>query len=230
MTAPRAIADVSGADWVAARLLPWRIPAGVPVGAVVPTGFASVVRVFHPAAGRTWADVAATTGRTMHALAQWCGIFPQFTGSSRSSDIDPEEGSVPKSTLGAILDHCPADGDVTYAVWCGFGSWRLDEEPPTARVGRDCFLFAAPKAPIVHWPGMESSWEQSANVIWPADRSWCIATEIDYDSTLVAGPRSVTEAILGDERLEAYEVGYEDDLSWAGDAINPTPTWLARLR
>ena len=224
MTEPRLLSEVADADWVGARLRPPPHAWGR-VDSVVPTGFDVVVRVFHPAGDRTWAQVAAATGRTMHPLAQWCGIEPHFTGG-RTGDLDPEEGSVPRGTLEAILDHCPAEGEVTYAVWAGFGSWQLAAEPPTVRVGRECYLFAAPKAPLVSWPGMVATWEQSANVIWPADRSWCIATEIDWDSTLVAGSRTVADAILGDPRLEAYEVGYEDDLSWLGDTVNPRPGWL----
>jgi hypothetical protein len=57
-------------------------------------------------------------------------------------------------------------------------------------------------------------------------RLGCIATEIDWDSTFVAGPHSVAGGILSDSRLEAFEVAYDDDLSWYGDTTNPRPEWL----
>jgi hypothetical protein len=66
----------------------------------------------------------------VHPLAQWGSIAPDFDGSGRSSDVDPEEGSVPAPTLAAILEHCPADGDVIYAVWDGWGSWTDEYDKP----------------------------------------------------------------------------------------------------
>lgn len=229
MTVPRRLPDGTLGDWVNARLLD-HSTAGTRVGSVVPTGFARVVRVLHPAGGgRSWADVAQANGRMVHPLVQWGGIFPGFDGNGRSSGVDPEEGSVPPGTLEAILEHCPADGEVVYAVWDGWGSWtdRCDKSAlMPGWGGRSYRLFAAAKSALAHWPGMEDSWPQSANLIWPRERSWCIATEIDWDSTLVACADDVAAAVLADERLEAFEVRYDDDLSWYGDTVNPRPEWL----
>jgi hypothetical protein len=36
----------------------------------------------------------------------------------------------------------------------------------------------------------------------------------------------VVDAILADSRLEAFEVSYDDDMSWYGDIVNPRPAWL----
>jgi len=230
MAFPRRLTDASIGDWVNERLLDHGGP-GCRVGSVVPTGFSRVVRVLHPAGdGRSWAEVAAAAGRTVHPLVQWCSIASRFDGTGRSSGIDPEEGSVPGETLAAILEHCPTESDVVYAVWAGFGSWgdRGDESAlMPGWGGRDYLLFAAPRSPITTWPGMSSAWPQSANLIWPTDRSWCIATDIDWDSTLIAGPDLLTDAILEDQRLEAFEVAYDDDLSWYGDKINTLPAWLS---
>ena len=163
---------------------------------------------------------------------QWGSIAPHFDGSGRPGDVDPEEGSIPPESLAAaILEHCPTDHDVTYAVWVGFGSWsdRGDRRAP-ARVG---------------WPGLPAlrsakgsdhdlarSSTRLAPVRQPdlAPSSWCIATEIDWDSTLIAGPYPVTQGILDDERLETFEVDYGDDLSWYGDHVNPLPDWLRARR
>ncbi|MEA4944203.1 MAG: hypothetical protein VB080_07165 [Propionicimonas sp.] len=58
-------------------------------------------------------------------------------------------------------------------------------------------------------------------LIWPDDHSWCVGTEIDFDSTLVGGSRTLVDAILADGTFEAFEVLADDDLSWAGDTLNP---------
>ena len=61
-------------------------------------------------------------------------------------------------------------------------------------------------------------------LIWPDDHAWCVASEIDWDSTLVAGPRTLINAILADHDFESFEVQETDDLSWDGDTINKEST------
>lgn len=61
----------------------------------------------------------------------------------------------------------------------------------------------------------------SPQLIWPADRSWVVASEIDWDSTIVAGSRALVEDVLADKRFEAFEVGEDADLTYEGDTINP---------
>lgn len=230
MDAPRRLLDVSVGEWVNTRLLGPESGPGSLVGSIAPTGFERVVRVLHPAGdGRPWAQVAARTGTVIHPLVQWCCIADEFDGSGRSGDLDPEEGSVPAVTLNAILDHCPPCEEVVQGVWLGFGSWTdVSEGEPVMPGwgGRSYRLFSTAKAAVTTWPGM-TGWTQSANLIWPADHSWCIATEIDWDSTLVAGSTEMAEAMLADGRLEAFDVEYGDDLSWCGDTVNPRPNWLA---
>ena len=228
MREPRRLTEPSGGAWVNDRLLPHDAQS-VRVGTVVPTGFPKVVRVLHPAGdGRSWAQVAAAAGRVVHPLVQWCAIAEHFDGG-RSGDVDPEEGSIPADTLAAVLQRCPAQGDVVHAVWTGWGSWTERFDGSTLMPGwggRDYALFLASKEAHTRWPGLDWRWPQSASLIWPLDHAWCTATDIDWDSTLIAGPDSVASGILGDERLEAFEVGYDDDLSWFGDSVNPRPTWL----
>ena len=61
---------------------------------------------------------------------------------------------------------------------------------------------------------------QSPSLLWPVDRSWCLATEIDFDSTLIGGPRELIDALLQQPDLEAWPVTATDDLSVDGDLVN----------
>ncbi len=229
MNVPQRIINPSPGNWINERLLSTE-SNWAQVGSVVPTGFPRVVRVLHPADdGRSsWADVAAASGRTVHPLVQWDSIAQDFDGNGRS-EYDPSEGSIPEETLSEILRHCPADGDVMHAVWIGWGSWNELPDESTLMPGwggRDYVLFRASKEPHMSWPGMNPFSRQSASLIWPSDCNWCIATEIDWDSTLVAGSDLLIEALLKDRDLEVFEVGYHDDLSQAGDVVNPRPPWV----
>jgi hypothetical protein len=61
---------------------------------------------------------------------------------------------------------------------------------------------------------------QSPSLLWPVDRSWCLATEIDFDSTLIGGPRELIDALLQQPDLETWPVTPTDDLSVDGDLVN----------
>ncbi|MBD8540653.1 hypothetical protein IFT88_16740, partial [Frigoribacterium sp. CFBP 8751] len=62
--------------------------------------------------------------------------------------------------------------------------------------------------------------DEPPQLLWPEDHAWVLATEIDWDSTIVAGSRTLIDSILTDDRFEAYPVDENSDLSWNGDTIN----------
>lgn len=74
---------------------------------------------------------------------------------------------------------------------------------------RDYLVFRGPMhaaLSIGHSPIEDWFIPQSPNLIWPADHSWCVATEIDWYSTLVAGNSATIEAVLTHPELEAWRI------------------------
>jgi hypothetical protein len=61
---------------------------------------------------------------------------------------------------------------------------------------------------------------RAPNLIWPADRSWLVASEVDFDSTLVGGGAELIAAIVGSSELEAWQVEPTDSLAADADKIN----------
>lgn len=55
---------------------------------------------------------------------------------------------------------------------------------------------------------------QSPSMIWPEDRAWVLVTEIDFDSTVVAGSPALIAAICADPALEALPIPAEAVLGW----------------
>jgi hypothetical protein len=49
----------------------------------------------------------------------------------------------------------------------------------------------------------EEPFWQSANLWWPEDRSWCVATEIDFTWTYVGGDTAVVQELVEDRTIEA---------------------------
>ncbi len=106
----------------------------------------------------------------------------------------------------------------------------VDTGPFLQWPGRDFLLFATSLTELG-----EPSWVRRAGLgwtdtfpgampqlLWPGDHGWAVASEIDWDFTVVAGPRRLVDAVLADQRLEALEVPEDADLTWSGDTINGT--------
>jgi hypothetical protein len=90
---------------------------------------------------------------------------------------------------------------------------------------RDYVMLAGPLRSalrIGHFAA-ESFRPHSPNLFWPADRTWCVASEIDFDSTLVGGPVQLIDAILHTTELDAWPVRADDSLAYDADEINAEP-------
>jgi hypothetical protein len=61
---------------------------------------------------------------------------------------------------------------------------------------------------------------EAPNLIWPADHTWYLASEVDFDSTLVGGSADLIKAIVDSPDLEAWQVEPTDSLAWDADKIN----------
>lgn len=61
------------------------------------------------------------------------------------------------------------------------------------------------------------------NLIWPSDHSWFVASEVDFDSTLLGGDAKLVEAIVNSPRFEAWQMEPTDSLAADADMINWVP-------
>ncbi|MRH28366.1 hypothetical protein GH740_03445 [Microbacterium sp. SYP-A9085] len=60
----------------------------------------------------------------------------------------------------------------------------------------------------------------SPNLVWPADRAWVMATDIDLNATIVAGTAELVDAIAADSRLEAARIPAGAVIGWTSDEVN----------
>lgn len=147
-----------------------------------------------------------------------------------------------------LLPHTSTPDDAYFAVWDGYGELtgggvvfgpdvpggsqpippllsEVERRGPRVEhpLDRTYHLCAGPLSALEQvgtFPSPIAPRFQTPNLWWPADRRWCVATEIDYDSTLVGGSRAAVDALLGSE-LEAFEVQLGDSLMWDADTRNP---------
>jgi hypothetical protein len=215
--------DVSPGDWLAPRLNPF----GQDTGSIVPVGFEAYARVFHPIwdYGR-WTDLAGENGRVAHSQMQLHLISARPGSGPAFGMHDASEGSLPPAEREALVDlltpHTKTPDRCWFAVWEGFGN--LDRADVVERIevpGRSYLLAAGPIESVLEpVPTVVGDGGQSPNLWWPDDRAWIVVTEIDFAWTYVGGSRAAIDAVLADDRLEAFEALISDDPKFDGDTVN----------
>lgn len=166
-------------------------------------------------------------------------------------DEEPSPGHLEPSLLAALCDtlarHTGATDRCWFCLWEGFG-WihgspavaimgspgpvppafppEVINGPRVRLPGRDYLLFSGPleAAAGMGWQ-VSADWfdPQSPNLFWPDERAWLVATEIDLDSTYVGGSADLVDALLADERLEAWRARPTDPISDDSDRLNREP-------
>ncbi|MFI5086032.1 MAG: hypothetical protein ACHP7K_08890 [Actinomycetales bacterium] len=108
-----------------------------------------------------------------------------------------------------------------------FAAGQLDA--PRLDIADGCRAYHLFRGPVADYAGdtwgsvQPAAREQSANLAWPADRRWCLATEIDFDSTLIGGSAALVDAVVAHPGLEAARVTPGTSLQWNADTVNPGP-------
>jgi hypothetical protein len=183
-----------------------------------------------------WSEVAKANHRVAHRRMQWPSIMGSYhvnrsQAPPASADIsfeNPSEGSLPPEVARplwqVLASYTTTAATCWFAVWEGFGCLTADvrSSPSFAIPGRQLHLFwgsiEATEASFCDPP----SYHQSANLWWPDDRAWCVATEIDFMTTYIAGTDEAIAALMERVDLEVDEVEPSDGVTWASDTINPT--------
>ncbi len=231
--------DVSTGVWLSSGR---RRGAPGTVAQLVPDVFEAYVRVFHPAvryAGDddvevSWAEVAAHNGTVAHPLMQWValtGSWDYLTSDSQPPvwDAPPSDGHLPVLVAGRIAAvlarHTAVPDDCLFGHWTGFGfdATALQHLPQLLlRGGHDVVLLRGRVGDGTRNLAPEPN-EQSATLWWPADRAWCVVTDIDLMSTYVGGSAECIAELLATPGLEAAPASPGDPVAWADDPVNPTP-------
>ncbi len=223
------LSDVFPAAWIGPRLHPF----AQDIGSVIPEGFAAYARLFHPIEvdrdrRERWSDVAARTGRVVHSEMQFHmiaaprGQRPLVDHNPRNQ---PRTGTLHVEERRILVDHLR--GATTTPDMCWFGLWEgfggLDDGRVRERVelpNRNYLLHSGAIDRALESPMDPFPFDQSPNLWWPEDRAWFVATEIDFDSTFVAGDDRLIAALVTDKRLEALPIALSAKADAAADRVN----------
>lgn len=170
-----------------------------------------------PQAGSLWrpdAEVLAAIGRDWTATPEdcWFCVWDGFGWGSVSTFAVLTETGRPREIIQE-----PARDPVPGPVRAG---------PRVHLPHRDYFLYTGPAEAVGALASLDGTGGQCPNLWWPADRAWCVASEIDLPWTYVGGSRELIDAILADERIEALPAAPQDPVSRVEDWVT---AWVGEL-
>jgi hypothetical protein len=99
----------------------------------------------------------------------------------------------------------------------------VDQIALSSRHGFSFVVYPKGQAPPPDHVPPERFHREEPNLIWPGDRAWFVASEVDFDSTLVGGSRGLIDALIAAPELEVLEVDGEVSLTADADKLNPVP-------
>jgi len=198
-----------------------------------------------------WRDVADWGGQVLTAQSQWLAVaMPEHEPNHARpwSGQGPKIGSLYRDDARALAGIAERFTDTPHRCWCciwdGFGWWsrswllplgQVEKSPPPSPIPveardwprvhtrhRDYFLYEE-SLETSFLEAIETLEGHSPNLWWPSDHSWCVGTEIDFDSTYVGGSKSFIDAVLVSEELEAFEVDSTDS------TFTELPGWMVRV-
>lgn len=173
--------------------------------------------MLHPAFGASpdrvqlrWQEIGDRLGHTVHAQTQW-ETLEALAANARAEQPwheEPARGWCPPEVTIPLSDHLlrttSTPGEIHYAMWIGFADVRsvVGNAPHFDLPGREYALLTGP---IAAFPSViESPYPRRTGpgLSWPADRSWCVATEVGFRWSYVGGTEECIGALEADDRLE----------------------------
>ena len=184
------------------------------------------------ASGSRWPGDDPRRGHVVpEVLARLCDVLADHTAAAQRCFFCLWEGWgwIGSSSVEAAVAHANGAGGAPGSSDEPIAAAFSDEDSIHSRVrlpDRDYVLFTGPleaALQIGHWHSPEWFEPQSPNLFWPADRAWCVASEIDFDSTLLGGTPALIDAILQTPELDAWPLQPDASLAHDADQINAVP-------
>lgn len=154
------------------------------------------------------------TTNSEHCYFGLCGIQ-----NYKLEFLSAEELRLPRLDLPWGRDHVILAGPLSAIDQLGWSDepHAVDDRSTTRLVD------ASTGAPLDLSLPEDDHWYEAPNLIWPADHSWIVVSEVDFDSTLVGGSRVLVDALVACPGLEVHEVELDTSLAAFSDKLNPVP-------
>lgn len=193
-----------------------------------------------------WAEVAAANGRVAHPAMEWESI----TGERRFRpngeqpglwDQTPELATLPlrhtQRLCELLAGHTSTPERCWFAIWEGYGDLpaplRELDVPRLEMKHRAMIVLTGPLSALPATSFDEDSYipgwmnhadgYKSPSLWWPQDRSWCVASDVDLQSTYLGATAECVGQLIDDGELKISEVAADQSVAMDADLINPEP-------
>ena len=211
--------DLSAGDWIRESLAPWVLFSETPVtiGIVIPKGFESYLLIQHTHEGDWMGNLGSESLTKLLAVlseftstpedcyhAMWEGFG--WTNSGGVAYMVPSKYAFFRNFRFRFLGHLRfhlfgrrriVRGQTILATPPNSLPDGIIDTPRYTLPNRGYLLMRGPieESNKLGWFSGEFLHRQSPNILWPADRNWILASEIDFTVTLLAGSEQLISAI-----------------------------------
>jgi hypothetical protein len=199
----------------------------------------------------SWREVSEANGTVAHAAMEWTAITGSYElswGGMQPGVWEqvPERGSLPLRVARVVCKILGAFTSTPERCWCavweGHGDLiglRSDQTlPRLALTHRPMIVAAGPvsavpatsfRDPVPGPSPAEGSWQmveryRSPSLWWPDNRAWCVASDVDLQTTYLGASSGCVDHLIADGRLEVMRVPADQLVTIDADTINPRPT------
>lgn len=226
-SAPTPSEEVNDAvKWIGERLASWGIRT---VNSTTPAGFEAYARLLHPAwidgnVPAPWSRVAQWSGRPLAGTMSFDSVAERPDGVKWDSvGARPKSGELTSSIAldlaRVLVEYTATPAICWFCVWTGWGDLNVggvkivDITRSITASGRQYALFCADVQAITTVLGIGRRAEfRTPSFWWPDDHAWFVSTEIDAESTYVAGTTMLMNRLLRTPNLEVLPASLADPL------------------
>ena len=204
------------------------------VVSIVPSGYPAYARLLHPAyrsstdepTRASWQSVADLAGLAIDKTIQWEDVIAPLPEQAFKFFEPPLEGTLDQETCEELMPilkaHTSTPSLCWYGVWDGY-SYLREACRNASRIslnGRRYYLLrgALPLSPASLCTGPFFQW---ANIFWPDDRAWCVASEVDFRSTYIAASVGAIVDLLARFPGEVFRVDPNERVTLRGSSKKP---------
>ena len=125
-------------------------------------------------------------------------------------DVQDCFGGNPRSVLpllaAALRSATTTPEECRFGIWTGNDGSQIPDQHGSIldwpRGLRDYYLYRGPLEAAVTYGDDDTDWWLGPNQIWPADREWFLAADVDPAFAVVGGSEQLIDVILADGALE----------------------------
>ena len=179
--------DVSASDWLVGQDMPW-----YQLSAKGPVGFPAYARLRFlpdiPSEGQQTTDLGFAESWYVENPGQFATVLELLSGYTSTPD------------------------NCYFCLWDGWGCEVIGDDIPIVKIpNRDYWLF---RGALTDWDDWghdvqfdpRGASDADPAFIWPADRAWCVANDVDPDFAVIGGPTEAIELLIAAPRIDAVTV------------------------